>query len=83
MAQDVQSGEPSHLSYLGITFDGRRFYLRHKAIARHQKRMLAGVKRSRVIASVKKQSLPKHFPKYLRPGGPNTWTYADRVSPGT
>lgn len=80
MAQDVQTGEPSHLSYLGITFDGRRFYLRHKAIARHQKRMLAGLKRSRVIASVKKQSLPKHFPKYLRPGGPNTWTYADRVS---
>lgn len=80
MAQDAQTGEPSHLSYLGITFDGRRFYLRHKAIARHQKRMLAGVKRSRVIASVKKQSLPKHFPKYLRPGGPNTWTYADRVS---
>ncbi len=79
-AHDAQTGELSHLSYLGITYDGRRFYLRHKAIARHQKRVLAGVTRSRTTAKIMKQSLPKHFPKYLRPGGPNTWTYADRVS---
>ncbi len=79
-AQDVETGNPSHLSYLGITFDGNRFYLRHKAVARHQKRMIAGVKNSKMIAAAKKQSIPKHFPKYLRPGGPNTWTYADRVA---
>ena len=79
-AQDVETGTPSHLSYLGITFDGSRFYLRHKAIARHQKRMRAGIKNSQMIAAVREQSIPKHFPKYLRPGGPNTWTYADRVA---
>lgn len=79
-AQDVETSNSSHLSYLGITFDGSRFYLRHKAIARHQKRMRAGVKNSQTIAKTKEQSVPKHFPKYLRPGGPNTWTYADRVA---
>jgi len=42
--------------------------------------MQAGVKNSQMIAQIKEQSIPKHFPKYLRPGGPNTWTYADRVA---
>ncbi len=79
-AQDFNTSDETHLSYLGITFDGQRTYLRHKAVARHQKRAKAGVESSVVGSLARKQSVRRKHPKYLRAGKSNTWTYADRVA---
>lgn len=79
-AQDLDTGNNTHLSYLGIAFDGRRSHLRHKTVARHQRRMRAGIKRN-VKQAYQRGTLPrKRYPEYMRTGGPNTWTYADRVA---
>lgn len=81
VSRNADTGRKKNLSYLGMSFDGRRVFLKHASLANYQRKVVAAVRRTYKFAyrnKLKKLPRTELYERYTRYGKRNYQTYIKR-----
>jgi hypothetical protein len=83
-SRNIETKRKKNIDYLGLSFDGRRIFLKHASLAGYQRKVVASVRRALRYKHKENAKMPKRniYKRYTRMGKSNYQSYVTRCVTG-